>query len=569
MMPTRLGCSHARLRLDNEARALEIYKGLGDEALAAEDFYLLGLQQERRGNLAGAVESWQLGVQKDPGHAEMLASLAQAMARLDRFSGATFVVQQLLLQPGWKERANLLLGDIYDMMNAPEQAVVALGRGLEGTDPSIKPAEIDRSRLLLARCLLRTGKPSKARALLAALSAASRSDDHEFQFMLARCDLQEGKSPSSQAAAAKHYVDVHPLAAEPAPYVGAARCAGCHPRNFRSQQRSRHGRTFFRSRQIAELPFLPKAPLADPTQTGVVHTFHKSGEHLEVETRIADRIVRTVIDYAFGSGDRGLTLVGHNDKNHLFESRLSYYSSAGGWDVTSGQSARPDQPASSQGSLLNLDVVRRCILCHQTNPMAVLTTMGPEAADPAIGCERCHGPGGHHLLAVAGSLSPSDLAIARPSAARGEPIIQLCGQCHDPTKVGTEPTPSLQTAIRFQASSLTWSRCYIESGKKLDCVTCHNPHRDAETNPRHYEARCLECHAAPAPGARPATADAGPGHNVPSARTTCPVQSASGCVSCHMPKGETPIPHSRFTDHFIRIRRDDSSASRDQNSARR
>jgi hypothetical protein len=312
---------------------------------------------------------------------------------------------------------------------------------------------------------------------------------------------------------------------------------------------------------------LPKAPLADPAQTGVVHTYHKSGEHVEVETRIADRIVRTVVDYAFGSGDRGLTLVGHNDKNHLFESRLSYYSSPAGWDVTSGQSVRPYQPAAYQGSLLNLDVVRRCILCHQTNPMAVLTTTGPEAADPAIGCERCHGPGGHHLLAVAGSAPPTDMAIARPSVARGEPIVQLCGQCHDPRKVGTEPTPSLQTAIRFQASSLAWSRCYIESGKKLDCVTCHNPHRDAETNPLHYDARCLDCHAAPAPRVRPAEGHDGPGRNEFSARTTCPVQPVSGCVSCHMPKGETPIPHSRFTDHFIRVRRDDPQVSRDHNSA--
>jgi hypothetical protein len=112
MMQTHLACWRARLRLDNEARALEICKGLGDKSLAAEDFYLLGLQQQRMGNLAAAAESWTLGVQRDPGHAEMLAGLVRAMAQLDRFSGASFVVQQLLVQPGWKARANLLLGDI-------------------------------------------------------------------------------------------------------------------------------------------------------------------------------------------------------------------------------------------------------------------------------------------------------------------------------------------------------------------------------------------------------------------------------------------------------------------------
>jgi hypothetical protein len=273
---------------------------------------------------------------------------------------------------------------------------------------------------------------------------------------------------------------------------------------------------------------------------------------------MADRIVRTVIDYAFGSGDRGLTLVGHNDKNHFFESRLSYYTSLGGWDVTSGQSVRPDQPVSYQGSLLNLDVVRRCILCHQTNPMAILTATGP---DPAIGCERCHGPGGHRLLAVAGSPAPGDLAIARPSAARGEPMVQLCGQCHDPRRVGAEPSPMQETAIRFQASSLAWSRCYIESGKKLDCVACHNPHRDAETNPDHYNARCFECHENSALGPGPASGDDLAGRHALAGRTACPVQPVSGCVSCHMPEGETPIPLSRFTDHYIRVHHESQNAT--------
>jgi hypothetical protein len=360
----------------------------------------------------------------------------------------------------------------------------------------------------------------------------------------------------SNQEVAQAYREDHPLVPEPGPNLGAAKCARCHRANFEAQQHSRHSRTFYRNRQIAKLPFLPKQPLTDPSDADVIHTYRRSQDHVEVDTRIHDRVVRTVIDYAFGSGDRGLTLVGHNEMNHLFESRLSYYSNPGGWDVTSGQSVRAAQEVSYQGSLLNLDVVRRCILCHQTNPTAILSGAGPEAADPAIGCEKCHGPGGHHLLAVEASPQPKDLAIARPSMARGEPIIQLCGQCHDPRKVDTKLTPTLDAAIRFQATSLTWSRCYVETEKTLDCLTCHNPHRDAETKPEHYEAKCLECHSPSAPAPTRSAAGANRGRDAFAARSSCPVQPKSGCISCHMPKGETPIPHSRFTDHFIRIRRD-------------
>ena len=57
-------------------------------------------------------------------------------------------------------------------------------------------------------------------------------------------------------------------------------------------------------------------------------------------------------------------------------------------------------------------------------PRALLGNTGPEAADHSIGCEKCHGPGGNHLLAIAAKFP--DLAIARPSlasgAARGEDL---------------------------------------------------------------------------------------------------------------------------------------------------
>ncbi len=119
------------------------------------------------------------------------------------------------------------------------------------------------------------------------------------------------------------------------------------------------------------------------------------------------------------------------------------------------------------------------------------TQIGPESADRGIGCERCHGPGGNHLKSV--TLRFSDPAITNPGRGSGQQVIDLCGQCHSPLKKEVLRIDPL--AVRFPATNLTWSRCYSESGGALDCVTCHDPHKNAEKAPAFYEAKCLSCHA--------------------------------------------------------------------------
>jgi hypothetical protein len=195
--------------------------------------------------------------------------------------------------------------------------------------------------------------------------------------------------------------------------------------------------------------------------------------------------------------------------------------------------------------------------CHHTHSHAVLAGTGPESSDRAIGCERCHGPGGNHLKVVSSkdfaSNDDPDLAIGRPSLASAPAIVGLCAECHSQNKMGRVLTPGSTDSIRFQAVTLTWSRCYEESGHKLDCLTCHNPHRNVETSTRWYESRCLQCHS-PA-GAAINRAGSPARGNDAGGLTSCPVQPASGCVECHMPRKETSMAHILFTDHFIRVHR--------------
>jgi hypothetical protein len=339
---------------------------------------------------------------------------------------------------------------------------------------------------------------------------------------------------------------------DPAPFVGSARCAGCHAEKFQAQRSSRHARTFRRAAELGGLD-LPSTPFPDPASAQVTHTIQRSQDRLEQSARTPDAVYHAVIEYAFGSGDRGLTLVGRESSGVPCELRLSVYRQGNRsiWDVTTGQPRLPAVGLGFLGRPLTVDGVRLCVSCHVTNPRAVLEEPGPEAADRAIGCERCHGPGGNHLLAVAARFP--EPAIGRPSLASGAAVVQLCAQCHSPR--GHPVSRDDPASVRFQGTTLTWSRCYAESDGKLDCVTCHDPHRDAATEPAYYEAKCLSCH-------RGGTATSGFERHKPirlseaGPRTACPVNPAAGCVSCHMPAVKAPMAHSTFTDHFIRVHRD-------------
>ncbi len=173
-----------------------------------------------------------------------------------------------------------------------------------------------------------------------------------------------------------------------------------------------------------------------------------------MRTQTDELVFRTIVDYVFGSGDRGVTPVGHKSDGRPIECRLSFYPGSAGWDITTGQPSSPDLPSTAyQG----------------------------------------------------------------------------------------------RDAVRFQASTLVKSRCYTDGDRKLDCVTCHDPHQDAETRLAWYESRCLQCHSPRnAPGRNDAEATA-------SRSAPCPVQPTGGCIDCHMPSTHANLAHVAFTDHYIRV----------------
>lgn len=135
-----------------------------------------------------------------------------------------------------------------------------------------------------------------------------------------------------------------------------------------------------------------------------------------------------------------------------------------GWDRTLGDPGRPDRVANALGRPIDTrDGVVRCLACHTTNVRFGRARVGPETLDAAIGCERCHGPGGNHVAAVAAGLL--DSAIVNPEGAPTITVTRSCSECHVLDSEAEAP-PSSRTDpgwIRSQGRTLSWSRCYTET----------------------------------------------------------------------------------------------------------
>ena len=528
--------ARAAARQDRDQNAITIYSRLELRLMTAEDYFLLGRALSRSGQDDSALKSLEAARAADPDRPEMLDELARVYSRKGLPAATAETALRLAQKPGWEPIGQLMLGTARAVQNDPAAAAQALRRAFE-LDPDGKaaaPYPAGPLKMLFVQTLLKTGQPAEARRYLQSLPQSDRGP--EAAWLLSRCFLQE-KSWEPAAAALEDsgsYRAENPSVPEPGLYVGAARCGQCHSSISKSMLATRHAQTFSRPHDPRALS-LPDKPLADPGDPTVLHTFQTAEGGIRVETRVGQQVFHALAAYAFGSPDHYVTLVGPDAQGAVRMLRISSYHSkrGSGLDLSSGLEPHPADPAEFLGHpLIPSDGVRRCLTCHTTNFRSIELGTGPESADHAIGCEACHGPGGNHLLAVEAGLSES--AIASPRGASARTVNQVCERCHRMAHVEEVTAPPDDPAwLRFQTTTMYRSQCYSASGEQLHCVTCHDPHKNAEKSPAVYESKCLTCHAPPT--------------------ATCPVNPSRGCIECHMPKVWVLATHSLKSDHNIRV----------------
>ena len=335
-----------------------------------------------------------------------------------------------------------------------------------------------------------------------------------------------------------------------APAIYGQVCASCHPKETAGfgQSAMAHSLRLAGQEPDGSFEFLENRPAGGRTDLGT--RFESRTEHGGVwqSYERGGEKQRLPITYTIGSGSHALGFLAQVGA-HLFQSPISYYTLRRQWDVAPGyeQISDPD---------FSRPVTMECLTCHADRPLPVLDSLNsyrnPPFAQMAIGCDRCHGPATAHLKSpVAGS-------IVNPAKLPREARDSICEQCHlagevripNAGKAIADFQPGQRTeevftvyvaaAVERQKSikvvshseQLAQSVCARESGGRLWCGTCHNPHETPVRSAEYFRERCLACHAASLERSHAA--------------------AGRDCVGCHMPQRPAKDGgHTAFTDHRI------------------
>lgn len=363
-------------------------------------------------------------------------------------------------------------------------------------------------------------------------------------------------------------------------YVDPAVCATCHPAAAAGFQKTGMGQSFRRLQPGNVIEDLSAKPFYHAPSDTYLVMLSRGGKYYQRRWQIGfdgkeTNVDEKQVDYVLGSGNHSRTYLHLTSRHTLQELPLAWYAEKGGqWAMNPGFD-RPDYPGSTRL------VTYECMFCHNAYPGIPKgheeAGATPEFLLPlpgGIDCQRCHGPGqGHIQAATRPGASSAEIraSIVNPKRLSPEREMEVCMQCHLETTssalphairrldrgpfsyVPGEPLGEFHLTFdraggmgdRFEiahaAYRLRQSQCFLKSGGKLRCTTCHDPHNipRGEAATLHYNAICRDCH-------RSVIAPASAGRHTPEA----------DCISCHMPKRRTDdVVHVVMTDHFIRRRR--------------
>ncbi len=358
-------------------------------------------------------------------------------------------------------------------------------------------------------------------------------------------------------------------------YIGDEACARCHEPIAQTYRRHPMGRSLQPMAAVAAQPRFD-ADAHNPFEAlGTLFLVERRGAQILHRQIGRDREGQTVfaseesVDYILGSGTRGHSYL-FDREGYVYQTPISWYSQKQIWDVSPGFGVELRAGRAISAA---------CLYCHANRTRPVPDTLNrfqkPLFEGHAIGCERCHGPGGEHAPNPGLTIDGVDRTIVNPRFLSSKESAAICEQCHlagaarilrrgreaNDFRPGlllescwsvfvAETNPNGPREAIGHVEQMYLSKCYLRSKdiaplktgevvkRKLGCTSCHDPHRIVEPQQRTawYRAKCLGC------------------HNESSCHEDKAVRLAHGdrCIECHMPRyTSTDIAHTASIDHRI------------------
>jgi len=342
------------------------------------------------------------------------------------------------------------------------------------------------------------------------------------------------------------------VAADSSHYVGAAVCISCHKEIGASQADTAMAKTW----HGPVTPLLPRdyAGRATEGQNGVLaYDIRRQNDHFLYSTLLPHEPKVTLPVEAIVGGERhGLSFLVSIEKlggillerRGLIEARYVYNTPHHVLALSPGfPTETPRSYETAFGRTISPTFETKCLTCHGQPG-----TLGA-GKQGGVRCESCHGPGAEHVQAISHGKTTG---IVNPKKLTPDESLEICAQCHVGFSFHSDPLPK-ELLVSSQVPALRASECYIQSGKAFACTACHDPHRDATRAEvvAASEKACLGCHAA----------------RVEQHAGICPVNTAAGCIECHMPVTDAGV--FRLTDHWIRVHPEQGvTAARKEDSPR-
>lgn len=275
------------------------------------------------------------------------------------------------------------------------------------------------------------------------------------------------------------------------------------------------------------------------------------------------------LQYFIGAGKKQRNYL-FSEQGFLFEAPINWYAQESRWEIMPAFAEAKEIP-------LNLPTFPDCLNCHSSGLQAPVAGTESEFTWPAflhggITCQRCHGESeGHGERTAATPSSSSNASSANPVEGEGANSIvnpaklppdrrdAVCMECHFEGAVAVQqpgkkmyefqPGERLSDYIHYfllsgndpqkpetlsQFEALSLSECKRQSGDKMWCGSCHDPHTEpgAHQKAAYYRGKCLACHGEVF----------GAQHH----------PDKPDCTKCHMPSlSSKDWTHTETADHRI------------------